>query len=70
MFSKGVETGFLKFHPPAMGPESKATAGLEFLNIIAAVSLSIDFDVCERPARNKLQMINRLKTRQLWLDEQ
>ena len=56
MFPKGVETGFLEFHPLAMGLEYRAAAGLKtlssalasnvgkakFLNIITAVSFPID----------------------------
>ena len=56
MFPKGVETGFLEFHPLAMVLEYRAAAGLKtvsgvltgnvgkakFLNIITTVSFPID----------------------------
>jgi len=78
MFPKGVETGLLEFHPLAM-VEYKAVTRLKttsvvltstvgkakFLNIFMVVSFPIRFDVCERLAPYNLQMINRLKTRQL-----
>jgi hypothetical protein len=83
MFPKGIVTGFFEFHPLAMVLKWRAAAGLKtassvltsnvgkakFLNIITIVPFLQIRRVRAARAIN-LQMINGLKTRQLWVDEQ